>query len=79
MTATDIYPALTEIFNEVFGRRDIVLRPDLTGPDIPGWNSFKFIDLIMAAETRFGVQLNTEDIDRINTVGDLAALIVAKG
>ncbi len=78
MTEDEIYSALNEIFNEIFQRRDIVLKPELTAADIPGWNSFKYIDIIMAAEERFAIRLETDEIDGLENIGDLAALIAAK-
>ncbi len=78
MTEDEIYPALNDIFNEIFQRRDIVLKPELTAADIPGWNSFKYIDIIMAAEERFAIRLETDEIDGLENIGDLAALIAAK-
>jgi len=78
VTEDEIYPALNEIFNGIFQRRDIVLKPELTAADIPGWNSFKYIDIIMAAEERFAIRLETDEIDGLENIGDLAALIAAK-
>lgn len=78
MTEDEIYPTLNEIFNGIFQRRDIVLKPELTAADIPGWNSFKYIDIIMAAEERFAIRLETDEIDGLENIGDLAALIAAK-
>jgi acyl carrier protein len=78
VTEDEIYPALNDIFNEIFQRRDIVLKPELTAADIPGWNSFKYIDIIMAAEERFAIRLETDEIDGLENIGDLAALIAAK-
>jgi acyl carrier protein len=78
VTEDEIYSALNEIFNEIFQRRDIVLKPELTAADIPGWNSFKYIDIIMAAEERFAIRLETDEIDGLENIGDLAALIAAK-
>jgi acyl carrier protein len=77
VTEDEIYPALNDIFNEIFQRRDIVLKPELTAADIPGWNSFKYIDIIMAAEERFAIRLETDEIDGLENIGDLAALIAA--
>jgi len=78
VTEDEIYPTLNEIFNGIFQRRDIVLKPELTAADIPGWNSFKYIDIIMAAEERFAIRLETDEIDGLENIGDLAALIAAK-
>jgi acyl carrier protein len=78
MTDTEIYAGLNEIFAEVFLRDDIVLTPTTAAPDIEGWDSFKQIEIIMAAEERFGLKFQTRDIDKLKSVGDLVAVIRSK-
>jgi acyl carrier protein len=78
LTETEIYNALTEIFNDVFLRDNIELNPQLMARDVPGWDSFKQIEIIMAAEERFGVKLQTREIDQISNVGDLVQTLAAK-
>ena len=78
MTESEIYAALTAVFNDVFLREDVRLTSATTAADIPGWDSFKQIEIIMATEERFDVKLNTQEIDGLNTVGDLAAAVAAK-
>ena len=50
-TEAEIYGALTEIFRDVFNRDDLALKPELTAKDVPGWDSFKQIEIIMAARS----------------------------
>jgi acyl carrier protein len=75
---TEIYGALTEIFHDVFMREDIVLTPELSAKDVKGWDSFKQIEIIMATEERFGIQLNTREIDSLQQVGDLVRVVGSK-
>ena len=77
-TEADIYSALTEIFHDVFMRDDIVLSPELTAKQVQGWDSFKQIEIIMATEERFGIQLNTREIDSLQMVGDLVRVVASK-
>ncbi len=78
MTEPEIYAALTEIFHDVFMRDDITLRPEMTAADVEGWDSFKQIEIIVAAQEHFGVKLGTRDVDSLACVGDLARLVGAK-
>lgn len=78
MEEADVYNFLVEVFQDVFMRNDIVLRPDLTADDVPGWDSFKQVEIILAAEQHFGVKLSTGELDRLNRLGDLVELIVTK-
>jgi acyl carrier protein len=76
--STDIYAALTEIFNDVFMADDMKLTPTLSARDVAGWDSFKQIEILVAAEARFGIKLNTKEIDSLKNVGDLADVIAKK-
>ena len=78
MTESDIYAGLTDIFREVFMDDDMELRPALSAADVPTWDSFKQIEIIMATEERFGIKLMTREIDGLRNVGDLAAVVAAK-
>ena len=73
-----IYADLTEIFNDVFMRDDMKLTPELSAKDVAGWDSFKQIEIMVSVEERFGIKLNTREIDSLRNVGDLAEVIAKK-
>jgi acyl carrier protein len=75
---SEIYNALTEIFCDVFPQDDLVLTPNLSAKDVKGWDSFKQVEIIIAAQERFGIKLHTRDLDRLQNVGDLAKAIAEK-
>jgi len=77
MSEAAFYPALTEIFRDVF-MREVALRPDLTARDVPGWDSFKQIEIIVALEERYGIKFHTRELDALHNVGDLARVLAAK-
>ncbi|HEX3536705.1 MAG TPA: acyl carrier protein [Stellaceae bacterium] len=78
MTEADIYAALTEIFHDVFLRDDLELQPELSAKDVPGWDSFKQIDIILAVEEKYQIKLNTRELDSLHNVGDLVRVIADK-
>jgi len=78
MTEPEIYQALTTIFRDVFLRDDLDLTPQLGSKDIPDWDSFKQVEIIIKAEAHFGIKFRTRELDRLNNVGDLARLIATK-
>lgn len=78
MTEPEVYEALTAIFRTVFGRADMVLSPALSARDVPGWDSFKQIEVMMAVEERFAMELSTGEIDSLRNVGDLAGIVMAR-
>ena len=77
MSEAAFYPVLTEIFRDVF-MRDVALRPELTAKDVPGWDSFKQIEIIVALEERYNIKFHTRELDSLHNVGDLARVLAAK-
>jgi acyl carrier protein len=78
MTEAQVYEKLTELFQDIFMREDLALTPELTAKDVPGWNSFKQIDIMLTVEERFDIQINVHELESLASVGDLAKLILAK-
>jgi len=78
MQQQDIYAQLTTIFHDLFDDDTIVLNPSLTAADVPEWDSFNHINLIVAIESRFGVKFQTAELESMHTVGHLADLIQSK-
>ena len=75
---TDIYAALADIFHDVFMRDDLSLNPTLSARDVAGWDSFKQIELIVAAEEHFKIKLHTREVDSLANVGDFVSVISSK-
>jgi acyl carrier protein len=56
----------------------VALRPELTARDVPGWDSFKQIEIIVALEERYNIKFHTKELDALNNVGDLARVLALK-
>ena len=78
MQEAEVYVQLTEIFRDVFMRDGLQLKPQLTAKDIPGWDSFKQIEIILGVEARYGIKFHTRDLDALQNVGDLARTVLSK-
>lgn len=78
MTDDAIYTELTEIFRDFLADDTIVLAPATTADDVDGWDSSTHINILLAAEERFGVRMTSAEIERLTTVGALVALIRSK-
>jgi acyl carrier protein len=77
MSETALYADLAEIFRDVF-MREVELRPELTAADVPGWDSFKQIEIIVSLEERYGIKFHTRELDSLHNVGDLVRVVAAK-
>jgi acyl carrier protein len=78
MQNADIYAKLTAIFHDLFDDNSLVLTPELTAADVPEWDSFNHINLIVAVETTFKIKFQTAELEQLHTVGHLVSLITSK-
>ena len=78
MQSEDIYAKLTVIFHDLFDDDTLVLTPELTAAEVPEWDSFNHINLIVAVESHFNIKFQTAELEQLHTVGHLASLIAAK-
>ncbi len=69
---------LTRIFREVFRNPEIALDAQSTGQSIAGFDSFKFVEIILALEREYGIELEGPEIDDVRNVGDLARVVETK-
>jgi acyl carrier protein len=78
MTDEDILQRLTAIFREIFMDDTLELTPETTADNIPGWDSIKYVEIILEVESTFGIKMKTREIDRLKNIGDFLYLIKAK-
>ncbi len=76
--ADAVYATLAAIFRRVFGREPGALDAGATSQTIAGWDSFRYVEIIVELETTYGIELDGPEIDEVHTVGDLVALVLAK-
>ena len=73
-----IYAQLTSIFHDVFDDDTLVLTHELTAASVPEWDSFNHINLIVAVEARLKIKFQTAELESMQTVGHMVALIGKK-
>lgn len=78
MQQQEIYAQLTTIFHDLFDDETLVLSPGLTAAEVPDWDSFNHINLIVAVESRFKIKFQTAELESLHTVGHLVDLIEKK-
>ncbi len=78
MSEAEVYAALNTIFCDVFLREDIALKPEFTADDVPGWDSFRQIEILIAIQDKYGIKFRARELDEFRNVGDLARAITAK-
>lgn len=78
MEEQQILPLIAEILRDVFDDPDFPVTEETSAKDHPQWDSFNHINILVAAEMRFGVKFRSTEIDKLRNVGDFARLIQAK-
>ena len=73
MTDDEILAAFTRILRDLLLDDSIVLAMETRREDIPNWDSFNYINFIVAVEIEFGVKFKIADIESFANVGAIAA------
>lgn len=71
MSDSEILDLLTGILRDLLENPSIVLTPATTRADVPGWDSFAYVNFIVAIESQFGVRFRITDVESFQTVGDV--------
>ena len=69
---------LSNIFKVLFNRPDLKLNDDLSAKDVPGWDSFNHVNLIISIEEEFGVRFSNDEVGGMQNVGNLKTLLASK-
>jgi acyl carrier protein len=69
MTVQEILAAFTRILRDLLLDDSIVLAMETRREDIPNWDSFNYINFIVAVELEFGVKFKIADIESFSNVG----------
>jgi len=71
-----------DVFREVLGDDQIVLRDEMTANDVEGWDSITHLNLIIAIENKFGIKFANAEISRLKedgqNIGTLLEMVARK-
>jgi len=73
MTDQEILSAFTKILRDLLLDDSIVLSMETRRQDVPNWDSFNYINFIVAVEIKFGVKFKVADIESFESVGAIIA------
>jgi acyl carrier protein len=76
MTENQIIEKLTQIFNKVFKKNDIVIFREMTAADVNGWDSLSHVEMIANVEKEFSIKFKIKDVIKMKNVGDLIDTII---
>ncbi|HYU47550.1 MAG TPA: acyl carrier protein [Terriglobales bacterium] len=76
MTAT--FEQVRAIASDIFGLPAGKITADSSPETIENWDSMQHLNLVLALEEKFGLQLSPEEIEQMKSVGAVAALVEKK-
>ncbi len=76
MSEQETLSALSRILSDLLGD-DVVLTMTTRRPDVSGWDSFAYVNFIVAVEMEFGVKFQVADVESFETVGDIVRQIAS--
>lgn len=69
MTQQEILGEFSRILRELLLDDSITLTMDTRREDVPNWDSFNYINFMVAVEVEFGVKFKVADIESFENVG----------
>jgi len=73
MTDQEILSTFTQILRDLLFDDSIVLSMESRRQDIRNWDSFNYINFMVAVEAKFGVKFRVADIESFENVGAIVA------
>lgn len=73
MTAQEILTVFTRILRDLLLDDSIVLTMDTRRDDIANWDSFNYINFIVAVESEFGVKFKIAEVESFANIGAIVA------
>ena len=74
MTA-NAFEQVRNIASDIFGIPAEKIIAESSPETIENWDSMQHLNLVLAIEEKFGVQLDPEDIEKMKDIGAVAALV----
>lgn len=75
MTDQEILDSLAQILRDLLFDDSLILSDSTTRADIPEWDSFAYVNFIVAVEMQFRIRFSISEVESFITVGDIAARI----
>ncbi len=72
MDNQDILDSLTQILRDLLFDDSLILSDSTTRADIPEWDSFAYVNFVVAVEMQFGIKFSVADVESFVTVGEIA-------
>jgi acyl carrier protein len=69
------FEQVRSVASDIFGIPADRITAETSPETIENWDSMQHLNLVLAIEEKFGVQLEPEDIEQMKNIGAVAALV----
>jgi acyl carrier protein len=69
------FEQVRNVASDIFGIPADKITAESSPETIENWDSMQHLNLVLAIEEKFGVQLEPEDIEKMKNIGAVAALV----
>jgi len=73
VTDQDLLTTFTRTLRDLIGNDSIVLAMNTRRSDVEGWDSFMYVNFIVAIELELQIKFSIVDVESFETVGDIVA------
>jgi len=77
VTDQDILNSLTRILRELLADDSILLTMETKRDEVPNWDSFAYVNFIVAVEMEFGMKFRVVEVESFQNVGAIVEAIRA--
>ena len=71
MTEEQLLSLFTQLLQNLLADDTIVLTYETTRDDVPDWDSFNYVNFIVAVEMELGIKFKVADVESFMTVGNI--------
>jgi acyl carrier protein len=69
MTDQEVLDSFTRVLRDLLSNDSIQLTAETRREDVPGWDSFAYINFIAAIEQHFGITFGIAEVESFENVG----------
>jgi acyl carrier protein len=70
-----VFEQVRNVASDIFGIPADQITAESSPETIENWDSMQHLNLVLAVEEKFGVQLDPEDIEQMKNIGAVAKLV----
>ena len=79
ISGNDVRSQVYDVLHKMFPSYDRIIDDEMGPEEVPEWDSYKHLELIMMLGEEFSITLGFEEVLEISTVGDIFVVLRNRG